>query len=235
MPEYRQPRGRYCRARQQVPPLPWPEKQRPAADGRRRRDGRHSRVRAQRQEPDTDQDSEQSESQPARPSRRELGGMGVPGSWLMSWMLRLAEWAGRRRTVPAAGPRQTLLSGAGAVSGHRAVRRAARAVAATARAATAARDPVADPRPSQGSRTALVSSVSGRGPATCRTTEPITCGGGPPAPSRNDGKKISRPTAWADRADGSTEPSSTPRLTKAIEPRASAAVTRHHACTGGMP
>ena len=56
------------------------------------------------------------------------------------------------------------------------------------------------------------------GPATCRTTEPITCGGGPPAPSRNDGKKISRPTAWADRADGSTEPSSTPRLTKATEP-----------------
>src|SRR5262249_56710355 len=94
--------------------------------------------------------------------------------------------------------------------GHGAVGRAARAVTTPASAATAASDPVADPRPSHGSRTALVSNVSGSGPAMCRTAEPITSGGGPPAPSRNDGKKISSPTAWADRADGSSGPSSPP-------------------------
>ena len=94
---------------------------------------------------------------------------------------------------------------------------------------------MADPSPSHGARTALVSRVSGSGPATVLTTEPITFGGGPPAPSRKDGKKISRPTAWADRAEGSSEPSNTPMLTKATAPSGSATTTRHASCMPGIP
>ncbi len=68
-----------------------------------------------------------------------------------------------------------------------------------------------------------------------RSAEPITCGGGPPAPSRNNGKNKISPTAWAARADGSTAPSRTPMPTKATAPSAKAATTRPIWCIGGRP
>ena len=133
----------------------------------------------------------------ARPARNPAGQAG-PG--------------GRRgpgdETGPASPVMSRILRGRGAPSATDRVtgpsRRAATAVNATVRPARPTSDPVAGPRPSQGPRTALVSSVSGSGPAICRTTAPITCGGGPPAPSRKDGKNSSSPTAWADRAEGSS-------------------------------
>ena len=88
----------------------------------------------------------------------------------------------------------------------RAVRRAAARSPTTAIAATTSSDPVALPMPSQGSRIALVARASGSGPRSRAAASDITAGGGPPTPSRNDGKKSSSPIACAARADGSSGP-----------------------------
>jgi hypothetical protein len=100
--------------------------------------------------------------------------------------------------------------------------------ATTDSAITATIVPVALPRPSHGCRIEFVTRVSGRTSATCRSAEPITSGGGPPAPSRNDGKNSSSPTACAERAEGSTEPSRTPTLTNPTAPDTNPTTTRHH-------
>ena len=110
--------------------------------------------------------------------------------------------------------------------------------AATAHAATDASPPpcvpVALPRPSQGSRIASVTRVNGSTSATClQRRRPSRAGGGPPAPSRNDGKNSSSPTAWADRADGSSEPSSTPRLMKADRAEQRTPTTTRPGCAHG--
>src|SRR6185437_13304199 len=208
------------REHQQWPPLQY---QRGGGGHRHQRGHRRGgRVRIQPRHPDRDERGEHGERSPPRPAREQL-----PGLRRASRFTHVSD--ATTAASPSAGPRDHRRGG------HKAVRRTARAVAATASTATAASDPVAEPRPSHGTRTALVSMVSGSGPATARTAEPITCGGGPPAPSRNDGKNSSRPMAWADRADGSSEPSSTPRLTNATAPSGSATATRHQSCMAGMP
>ena len=51
----------------------------------------------------------------------------------------------------------------------------------------------------------FVTHVSGRRSDTRCTPSPMTEGGGPPAPSRKEGKNSIIPTAWAARAEGSTD------------------------------
>src|SRR3984885_2244655 len=108
-------------------------------------------------------------------------------------------------------------------------------VTTTVNAASPSRDAVAVPMPSHGERTAVVSRVNGSGPAMVRTAAPITCGGGPPEPSRNEGKNSSSPTACADLADGSSVPSSTPSPTKPTAPISNASATRQAECRDGSP
>jgi len=68
-----------------------------------------------------------------------------------------------------------------------------------------------------------------------RSTGGMTDVGGPPTPSRKDGKYSSRPTACAARAVGNNPPSSTPTATNAIELTAIPADARSGSCTAGTP
>src|SRR6185437_3555081 len=187
--EHRAPRGGE-RGPEQQRPTP-PGEQGARRDGDHGRHGRHGRAGTHRRGRDRDERGEHRYRRPAGPARREVGGLGAPGAADHALDSKAAAWRSANRgllLVPRLGQR----------SGHSAARRAAIVVATTAIAATTISEPVPCPMPSHGSRTASVSWVSGSGPAMFLTMWPITWGGGPPAPSRNEGEKISSPTAWAD-------------------------------------
>jgi len=121
---------------------------------------------------------------------------------------------------------------AGTIAGSQApVRRAASTVAATAMTAScrqgSSRRPEAQPGLADGVGQQRQRQAA---PATWRTTEPITCGGGPARRrgrnEREEDQQARRP--GADLADGRTEPRSTPMLTKAHRAPAPAPLPPRH-------